>query len=282
MFDDFDFDDPYFWRSWPRAPKKVKGGIKAQSKKFGNQWWAAQWLEAIEKFGPTRRVARGRSYARKGQVLDLHFTPGSISATVQGTSASPYRVEILLEIVPVHIRERILKELRSKPIYIATFLNGEVPEEVDRVFQKHDISLFPTKAEGRGAICSCPDVSNPCKHIAAVYYLISLELERDPFLLLYLRGIGREELVPGEPQATFDFSPPSLQTAMNQPLPMDPQQFWKSPRLQEIPVTLPPAHKGKPPLLQRLGPFPFWRGDANLMEILDRIYASATENKPSL
>src|SRR5687767_3728804 len=107
-FDDFD-DDPYFWRFRRTKPKKVKGGIKAQTKKFGNQWWAVKWLEAIENFGPIRRVARGRSYARKGQVLDLTFAPGRISAVVQGSRETPYQVEIFLRTLDKSTHENILR-----------------------------------------------------------------------------------------------------------------------------------------------------------------------------
>ncbi|MCI0605969.1 SWIM zinc finger family protein, partial [bacterium] len=187
-FDDYD-DDPYFWRFRRTTPKKVKGGIRAQTKKFGNQWWGVRWLEAIEKFGPAKRVARGRSYARKGQVLELQFAPGLISATVQGSRDTPYEVEIILERLPPEIEENILHDLHTQPIYSATLLTGEVHPDVENLFRKYDFPLFPTKLEGRDASCSCPDDGNPCKHIAAVYYLISEELERDPFLLLHLRGI---------------------------------------------------------------------------------------------
>jgi len=37
--------------------------------------------------------------------------------------------------------------------------------------------------------CSCPDWSKPCKHIAAVLYLLGDALVRDPSLLLRLRGV---------------------------------------------------------------------------------------------
>ena len=42
--------------------------------------------------------------------------------------------------------------------------------------------------------CSCPDWSNPCKHIAAVYYLVGEEFDHDPFLIFKLRGVERDKL----------------------------------------------------------------------------------------
>jgi uncharacterized Zn finger protein len=267
---DFD-DDPFFWRFRRTKPKKVKGGIRAQTKKFGNQWWGVRWLEAIEKFGPAKRVARGRSYARKGQVLELQFEPGLISAVVQGSRDTPYEVEIYLEQLPAETETIILQALYTQPIFAATLLTGELHPDVENLFRKQDFPLFPTRSEGRGASCSCPDDRNPCKHIAAVYYLISEELERDPFLLLHLRGIRKEQLTSQKNPELFTFQ-------QFEPLPTETHQFWRAPRVNEISVL--PAEMPKPTrpaILQRLGSFPFWRGEEDFLRTMERIYQAARD-----
>jgi uncharacterized Zn finger protein len=272
--DDFpdDLDDRFFWRFGRTKPIRVKGGIRAQRKKFGNQWWGVRWLEAIEKFGPAKRVARGRSYARKGQVLELRMEPGQISAIVQGSRDQPYQVEISLERVPADVESSILQELGTQPIFAATFLAGEVPPDIEKVFRHHRVPLFPTKAEGRSAFCSCPDDKNPCKHIAAIYYLISEELERDPFLLLHLRGIRREKLAPAQKELRL------FAYQQEEPLPSDPQQFWKAPRVKEIAIVPPETSKAKTAgILQRLGSFPFWRGEQDFTKTMEMIYEKAKE-----
>lgn len=53
---------------------------------------------------------------------------------------------------------------------------------------------MPSPCQDLKTECSCPDWSNPCKHIAAVYYLLGEEFDRDPFLIFRLRGMEREEL----------------------------------------------------------------------------------------
>ena len=37
--------------------------------------------------------------------------------------------------------------------------------------------------------CSCPDWAVPCKHLAAVIYVISREIDANPFLVLKLHGL---------------------------------------------------------------------------------------------
>jgi uncharacterized Zn finger protein len=57
------------------------------------------------------------------------------------------------------------------------------------------VALFPARDADLITSCDCPDFSNPCKHIAAVYYLLAELFDRGPFLLFRLRGMGREQFV---------------------------------------------------------------------------------------
>jgi hypothetical protein len=88
---------------------------------------------------------------------------------------------------------------------------GEMPQDIEQAFAKAGLSLFPARHNDLKTECSCPDWSNPCKHIAAVYYLLGEEFDRDPFLIFQLRGMSREEFLgilgesasPGIASATF-------------------------------------------------------------------------------
>ena len=65
------------WNDWgyfpPSRPREAKGGIRAHSKRggFGESWWARRWVSVLEGFDLGARLGRGRSYARRGQVLDI-------------------------------------------------------------------------------------------------------------------------------------------------------------------------------------------------------------------
>lgn len=67
----------YDWYE-PTRPKEVKGGIKAQSKRgsFASKWWGKRWIQTLESFDIGARLSRGRSYARKGQVVSLEIGKG--------------------------------------------------------------------------------------------------------------------------------------------------------------------------------------------------------------
>jgi uncharacterized Zn finger protein len=200
-------DDDYFPRSRPRA---AKGGIKAQSKRgtFGESWWAKRWIGVLESFNLEGRLGRGRSYARRGQVLAITVEKGMVTAQVQGSRPSPYRITIKLKVLPKAEWQKLAVVLTQQAIFTAKLLAGEMPQDIETAFREAGLSLFPAKQQDLATDCSCPDWSNPCKHIAAVYYLLGEEFDRDPFVFFKLRGMERKEfialLIHGEGQAQKD------------------------------------------------------------------------------
>jgi uncharacterized Zn finger protein len=70
---------------------------------------------------------------------------------------------------------------------------NEIPENIEEPFATLGIHLLPRTHKELKTQCSCPDYSNPCKHIAGVYYLLGAELDRDPYLLFELRGMSRDQ-----------------------------------------------------------------------------------------
>ncbi len=254
----------------PSQPREAKGGIKARSKRggFADKWWGKRWIQVLESFNIGARLQRGRAYARRGQVIDLHIGSGEISARVQGSRPKPYQVVLQLKTLSAPEWERVAVALTEHPAYIAKLLAGEMPEDIEEVFAQAKLSLFPARQDDLETECSCPDWSNPCKHIAAVYYLLAEAFDQDPFLLFKLRGMDREsllQLVLGAVQQEEESEPEILP---GEPLPADAVQFWGGPEPGPVDfgeTTLPVLSAV---LARRLGAFPFWRGSGDLQEAL--------------
>lgn len=181
----------------PSKPKAVKGGIKAESQRggFGKSWWAKRWIAVLESFNIGARLGRGRSYARRGQVSSIDIKKGVVEAKVQGSKAKPYSVTIKISPLSRTDWDKLGQALSTQALFAAKLLAGEMPQDIEEAFQKAGLSLFPRKLQDLSTDCSCPDWSNPCKHIAAVYYLLGEEFDRDPFLIFRLRGMEREEFL---------------------------------------------------------------------------------------
>jgi uncharacterized Zn finger protein len=258
----------------PSQPRRVSGGIKAQSQRgaFASRWWAKRWIAVLESFNIGARLGRGRSYARQGQVLDIQIAAGAVKAKVQGSRPRPYQVSIKLKPLSAADWRKLIEAMAQEARFGAKLLAGEMPADIEEVFQAEGLSLFPKAHVDLKTECSCPDYSNPCKHIAAVYYLLGEAFDHDPFLMFQLRGMEREALLAqlGEEATDDEGWPP----AEPEPLPEDPSAFWTMPPLPETLVGSLIAPAKSAALLQRLGPFPFWRGDVAPLESLEPIYSA--------
>jgi uncharacterized Zn finger protein len=193
----WDYDGPFFKKS---VPIPVEGGIVARTgrgKKFGTTWWASRWIAVLESFGWESRLQRGRAYARAGQVLSIDLAPGEVRARVQGSRPKPYTVQIHVRMLDDAAWERVTAALAERAIFAARLLAGEMPQEIEEAFAAAGVSLFPASARDMQTQCSCPDSANPCKHIAAVYYLLGEAFDRDPFIIFQLRGRSQEQIVAG-------------------------------------------------------------------------------------
>jgi uncharacterized Zn finger protein len=149
----------------------------------------------LDSFNMGSRLVRGRRYARAGQVLELQVDPGEVRARVQGSRTKPYQVAIRVLQLSEKDWVRVEKALASRAIFLAKLLAGEMPLDIEDAFGECQVSLFPASARDLTTDCSCPDWANPCKHIAATYYLLAEAFDDDPFLILRWRGRTKEQLL---------------------------------------------------------------------------------------
>ncbi|HEX5200665.1 SWIM zinc finger family protein [Paractinoplanes rhizophilus] len=175
-------------------PIAVEGGIAVRAKrgKIGEQWWSRRFVDVLERVCDGGRLARGRAYARKGQVMDFQITAGSVTARVQGSRPRPYAVSIAIAAFDEAQWTDVTESLGSRALYRAALLAGDMPHELLDVFAERGLPLFPDELDIR---CSCPDWSVPCKHGSAVLYVLAEAFDDDPFLVLAWRGRDRETLL---------------------------------------------------------------------------------------
>jgi uncharacterized Zn finger protein len=120
---------------------------------------------------------------------------GLVSARVQGSRVRPYRVRLETPVLAPSDWERVEQAMAGRAAFAARLLAGEMPHDIEEAFAAAGVSLFPASPRNLASSCSCPDWSNPCKHVAAVYYLLAEAFDDDPFLIFAWRGRTRGELL---------------------------------------------------------------------------------------
>jgi uncharacterized Zn finger protein len=267
----------------PSRPRRAIGGIKARSKRgsIGEQWWSRRFIDVLESFGLASRLARGRSYARSGQVLALDVGTGHVTATVQGSRIKPYRVRLTVDPLTTRQWRRVEEALAGRAVFRARLLAGEMPVEIEQVFADCGTPLFPRSARDLEMTCSCPDWEVPCKHLAAVCYVLAEAFDADPFAMLGWRGKGRDDLLAALRMLTgadreAGGKPPVIDVA-DRPLAECLAGFW-SPALSPARLrSLPPAGPALPDLLLRSVEPPFiTAGGQDLASLLRPAYLAMT------
>ena len=264
-------------------PLPVAGGIAAHSRRgaIGETWWSQRFIALLESFGVGSRLParsplrarrpsdrtrrRGRRRHRQGAGLPL--------LALQGPDPRP---KLLSDAVAA--RE---KAMAAQALPLAKLLAGEMPHDIEDVFaalQAHAVpALYSADLK---ATCTCPDRENPCKHVAAVYYILAEHFDADPFLIFAWRGRRQHELLErlrayGGARPRRDSNAVAPAKAAPQPTLLADQldSFWSNgTALAELHVS-PLAAEAPDSLLRQLGPAPVDVGSQNLIEILAPAYA---------
>ncbi|MEM6253082.1 MAG: SWIM zinc finger family protein [Cyanobacteria bacterium P01_D01_bin.156] len=265
---------------------------------FSRSWWGQQFITAIEKLTDSGRLSRGRSYARGNKVKRFDIDGNLVTAQVRG-SVNPYfgvykepLYHTTIEFQPLSKAKwsAAVALMASKASIISRLLLNEIPDDIEDTFAQLNLNLLPGSRKDFKASCSCPDWSNPCKHIAGVYYLVAAELDQDPFLLFELRGLSRQDLLnelaksplgqalsaelqlgQAEPQLTDAYYPP-LETR-DVPAKTELREFWHgTKRLPQTMEALPENPVSAIPI-KKQGDFPaFWHRDNSFITAMETLY----------
>ncbi len=256
-YDDSDYDYEYEEIEPTADAIIIKGPVSARSRRgaIGETWWGEQWVAAMMRLGDAR-LDRGKTYARNGRVKGLTIQHGMAFAKVQGTYPKPYQSSFALQTFKPGEWNKALDALAEQAIYAARLLAGEMPEDIEGVFNEVGLSLFPRSRDDIGFDCSCPDWGDPCKHCAAIYYLVAEQLDVDPFILFHLRGYTREQVLDGLRKRRGSSPAPEVDTGqVDQPtapsLDADLATFWQP--SADFPAAEIPSTPSHPPMIARLG-----------------------------
>lgn len=261
-------------------------------------WWGQKFIKALESFCDPNRLKRGRSYANPRKIVNFERNKGDILAHVRG-SVNPYfgvykeplyATEVKIVPIPKKDWTKIIKKLSTNAGFVSRLLLNEIPENIEDCFEEAGYNFLPRSSQDFKTDCTCPDWSNPCKHIAGVCYWLAEELDHDPFLLFELRGLSRDALqkelkktplgnalasglvaeeIEPEPVESY-YTVPQTKAAPNS---MSLKEFWLG--SQRIPEA-PPSRGGTQVsgiVVKKQGDNPeFWDSDRSFLETMDEIY----------
>jgi uncharacterized Zn finger protein len=274
---------------------------------FSRTWWGQRFIEALERFTDAGRLGRGRTYARGGRILDYKLENGTVTAKVRG-SINPYfgvykepiyKTSITIKAITAANWTKVIGSIAARADLVTKLLMNEMPDTIEDAFASLDLHLLPYSEKDFKTTCSCPDSSNPCKHIAGVYYLLASDLDRDPFVMFELRGLSRSDLYAELVQSPLGqilaaaltaeeiISVKPVESYFTRPV-REPEQaisshkaFWTGAKRLPAP-DVPAAQSNVPALLiKKQGDYPpFWHEDRSFISVMEELYERVrTKNK---
>lgn len=151
-------------------------------------WWGRALLDVLERVGDPGRIARGRTYARGGRVLALDVTAGRVTADVQGSQIDPFTAVLTLRTLDDAHTTELVDTIRSTPGTLAALVSGTVPQTLAPM-------LLPDGGRELDFDCTCPDPAWPCRHVAALAYVLADHVDQDPTTMLIVRGLDLDTVL---------------------------------------------------------------------------------------
>ena len=171
----------------PRAPAR-RGAARA------TRWWAKAWVRAVEEASySSADLGAARAISRSGRIGQISVEPGRYVAAVEDQHGL-WAVLGTLPVLDPRAVDTLVETVAAETGRVAALLAGDLPHTMVEHTEEAGVELLPFGTE-LASTCTCQAWADPCPHALAVMYQLAWLIEDDPFVLLHLRGLAREELL---------------------------------------------------------------------------------------
>ena len=157
-------------------------------------WWGKAWVRAVEEAAYTEAdLRRARSLARSGRVGGITVDDGSFLAAV-ADGEEVWTVSGGLPVLDDGAAQALVETVAAESGRIAALLAGDLPFTLVEHAEEAGVELLPYGGE-LDATCTCEPWLDPCVHALALMLQVTWLIERDPLVMLHLRGLPRDALL---------------------------------------------------------------------------------------
>lgn len=160
----------------------------------GGTWWSKAWARAVEEAAYSVDDLRaGRTLARRGSVGAISIAAGQCVAAVL-PEQDAVTVTVTVPRLAADDVATLVELVAAESGRVAALLAGDLPHPLVEAVEEAGVELLPYGGE-LGAECTCDAWLDPCVHALAVLTQVGWLVQRDPFVLMHLRGVPRERLL---------------------------------------------------------------------------------------
>ena len=173
----------------PRSPRRR--GAVARS----DTWWGRAFVRSFEELAlDVGDLVAARSLARSGRFGAIVVLEAMASAVVDPGSEQPLMSQLKVERLDAGDWTTFAREAARENGFAAALEVGTLPVDLVEHADEAGVEVLPGTPDLDSA-CECDAWAQPCVHALALLYLLAWHVDRDPYVLLLLRGRTREALL---------------------------------------------------------------------------------------
>jgi uncharacterized Zn finger protein len=138
-------------------------------------------------------LTAARGISRSGRIGQISVRPGEFVAAVEDEHGL-WAVQGAVPVLDPAAGEALVEAVAAEAGRVAALLAGDLPHTLVEHAEEAGVELLPYGSE-LGSTCTCEAWADPCPHALAVMYQLAWLVEADPFVLLHLRGLARDDLL---------------------------------------------------------------------------------------
>ena len=159
-------------------------------------WWVQRWQGLLSEFKLIDAQAILQELARGARVLRLEVAVGMIQATVRDRDAGDCEIRIRLQVPDEAQWESVIDALSSQALFSAQLLAGDMPRQIEELFEQAGVTLLPAAVHELSHECSCcSEQRRLCRPLIATYLALGAMLDDDPWLIFRFRGRERNQVL---------------------------------------------------------------------------------------
>lgn len=152
------------------------------------------WFDNIKKLDDINHLKHGEIYARDGSLFDLKINNSTVTAKVENTPGEIVHVKITFKEMTNNNKKYLKNYIMDNPFMISLIISNSCPKDL----LDTKVRIFPKTLKDFKMECDCKIEKLFCKHKAAVFHKLKMEIEKNPLLIFTLRGFDVKKAIGGD------------------------------------------------------------------------------------
>jgi uncharacterized Zn finger protein len=158
-------------------------------------WWGRAFVRSFEETAlDPSDLGVARSLARSGRLGAIVVLESMASAVVDPATESPLMSQVKVDRLDDTGWTAFAREAARESGFVADLEAGELPVDLVEHADEAGVEVLPGPGDIEAA-CECDAWAQPCVHALALLYQLAWQVDRDPYVLILLRGRTRERLL---------------------------------------------------------------------------------------